>query len=48
MAHTAADILIEALTEWGVDVIFGMPGDGINGIMEALRRRQEQIRSGST
>ena len=41
---TAADVLIEAIHDWGVDVIFGLPGDGINGIMEALRNRQEQIR----
>ena len=43
-ATTAADILVESLIEWGVDVVFGIPGDGINGIMEALRKRQEQIR----
>jgi len=44
MSLTAADILIETLQAWGVDTIFGLPGDGINGIMEALRVRQEQIR----
>ena len=44
MAKTAADILIEVLQDWGVEVVFGMPGDGINGIMEALRTRQEKIR----
>ena len=44
MAKTAADILIETLHGWGVDTIFGLPGDGINGIMEALRTHQEQIR----
>lgn len=44
MAKTAGDILIETLLDWGVDTIFGLPGDGINGIMEALRTRQEQIR----
>src|SRR3954451_21509078 len=41
---TAADILIETLIDWDVKVIFGLPGDGINGIMEALRRRQDRIR----
>ena len=41
---TAADVLIETLIDWGIDVIFGLPGDGINGIMEALRTRQDQIR----
>ncbi len=44
MAKTAADILIEGLSQWGVKVVFGIPGDGINGIMEALRKRQEDIR----
>src|ERR687892_550802 len=44
MAKTAADLLIEKLLDWGVDTIFGLPGDGINGIMEALRTRQDQIR----
>lgn len=44
MTTTAADILIETLVEWGVDTIFGIPGDGINGIIEALRKREDQIR----
>jgi pyruvate dehydrogenase (quinone) len=44
MASTAADVLIESLQDWGVEIIFGLPGDGINGIMEALRRRQDKIR----
>src|SRR5882757_2976826 len=41
---TAGDGLVETLIDWGVEVIFGLPGDGINGIMEALRKRQEKIR----
>lgn len=44
MSITAADILIDSLRDWGVEIIFGLPGDGINGIMEALRRRQKEIR----
>ena len=44
MAKTAADILIDTIMDWGVDTVFGLPGDGINGIMEALRKRQDQIR----
>jgi pyruvate dehydrogenase (quinone) len=44
MADTAADVLIDTIHDWGVDVIFGLPGDGINGIMEALRTRQDKIR----
>jgi pyruvate dehydrogenase (quinone) len=43
MAITTADILVERLIDWGVRVVFGLPGDGINGIMEALRTRQERI-----
>ena len=44
MADTAADVLIDTIHDWGVEVIFGLPGDGINGIMEALRKRQDKIR----
>ena len=44
MAQTAADVLIETLIDWGVDTIFGLPGDGINGIMESLRTHQDQVR----
>jgi pyruvate dehydrogenase (quinone) len=43
MAKTASDVLVETLIDWGVDTIFGMPGDGINGIVEALRVRQDEI-----
>ena len=39
-----ADILVEALLDWNVNVIFGLPGDGINGVMEALRLRQRKIK----
>jgi len=41
---TGADVLVDTLIEWGVDLIFGLPGDGINGIMESLRQRQKKIR----
>jgi pyruvate dehydrogenase (quinone) len=44
MAQTAADLLIDVLHDWGVDTIFGLPGDGINGIMEALRKKRDTIR----
>ena len=44
MAKTGGDILVETLIAWGVDTIFGIPGDGINGIFEALRQREDQIR----
>src|SRR3989475_6768134 len=44
MKTTASDVLIDAIHDWGVDMVFGLPGDGINGIMEALRKRQDKIR----
>ena len=44
MSLTAADVLIDTLVDdWGVRHIFGLPGDGINGIMESLRRRQDDV-----
>src|SRR3954452_20457032 len=43
MTMTTADGLVERLIDWGVKIVFGLPGDGINGIMEALRKRQERI-----
>ena len=44
MAKIAAEVLIDRLADWDVDTIFGLPGDGINGIMEGLRRNQERVR----
>jgi pyruvate dehydrogenase (quinone)/pyruvate oxidase len=44
MKMTASDILIDAIHDWGVDVVFGLPGDGINGVIEALRKRADKIR----
>jgi pyruvate dehydrogenase (quinone)/pyruvate oxidase len=43
-SRTASDQLVERLIEWGIDTVFGLPGDGINGVMEALRTRSERIR----
>lgn len=38
-----AEVLMDRLVEWGVDTIFGLPGDGINGLTEGLRRNQGRI-----
>src|SRR4051812_10990274 len=40
---TVSDHLIERLLEWKVKRIFGYPGDGINGIMEALGKIGSEI-----
>lgn len=44
MAQTASDIIVDTLYRWGVRVVFGLPGDGVNGVIEALRKRQDDIR----
>ena len=44
MAKTTGDLIVERLIDWGVDTIFGLPGDGINGVFEALRVNQKRIR----
>ncbi|HET6399659.1 MAG TPA: thiamine pyrophosphate-binding protein, partial [Candidatus Thermoplasmatota archaeon] len=38
-----ADLLVDTLVRWGVDRIYGIPGDGCNGLIEALRLRREDI-----
>ncbi|MFF0249525.1 thiamine pyrophosphate-dependent enzyme [Streptosporangium sandarakinum] len=44
MTDIASEVLIERLAAWGVDTVFGLPGDGINGIMEGLRRHTDRVR----
>src|SRR5919197_614568 len=44
MATTTADLLVERLLDWGVDTIFGLPGDGVNSIFESLRTHQDRMR----
>src|SRR5689334_22722028 len=44
MSRTVADLLVTRLIDWGVDTVFGLPGDGIDGVFEALRTRAEKIR----
>ena len=40
---TTADIMVETLIAWGATHCFGVVGDGINSIIEALRKRQDRI-----
>ena len=44
MAQIASEALVERLADWGVDTVFGLPGDGINGLMEGFRRHQDRIK----
>ncbi len=41
MARTVSDFVLARLGQWGVRRLFGYPGDGINGLLSALGRRQE-------
>jgi pyruvate dehydrogenase (quinone) len=41
---TTADIMVETLLSWGATHCFGVVGDGINSIIEALRKRQDRIK----
>jgi len=44
VARIASEALVERLADWGVDTVFGLPGDGINGIMEGFRRHQDRVK----
>ncbi len=44
VSGSAAEAFIETIHHWGVDTVFGLPGDGINGLMEALRVHQDKVR----
>jgi hypothetical protein len=44
VAQIASDALAERLVDWQVDTVFGLPGDGINGIMKGLRRHKDNLR----
>ncbi|MER7441741.1 thiamine pyrophosphate-dependent enzyme [Micromonospora avicenniae] len=44
MQEIVGECLARRLLEWGVDTVFGLPGDGINGLMEGFRRHQERLR----
>ncbi len=43
-SKTVGELLIERLSDWGIDTIFGFPGDGVNGIFEGLRTHQDKVR----
>src|SRR4051794_33867612 len=44
MGKSVAELVIGRLADWGVDTIFGFPGDGVNGLFEGLRNQQKKIR----
>jgi pyruvate dehydrogenase (quinone)/pyruvate oxidase len=44
MPQTVSDHVVQLLQDWGVDTVFGLPGDGINGLVEAFRKTKDSIR----
>ncbi|HZZ60041.1 MAG TPA: thiamine pyrophosphate-dependent enzyme [Roseiarcus sp.] len=44
MPETVSDHVVQILQDWGVDTVFGLPGDGINGLVEAFRKTKDSIR----
>ncbi len=44
MAKQVSDLIVDRLTEWGVDTIFGFPGDGVDGFFESLRTHKDKLR----
>jgi len=44
MAQQVSDLIVERLLTWGVDTIFGFPGDGVDGFFESLRTHQDKLR----
>jgi pyruvate dehydrogenase (quinone) len=44
MSETVADHLLARLRDWGVDTVFGYAGDGINGLLAAWGRADDDPR----
>jgi pyruvate dehydrogenase (quinone) len=44
MAETVGDFIVQRIQEWGIQRVYGYPGDGINGLMAALRKAGDQPR----
>jgi pyruvate dehydrogenase (quinone) len=43
-SDSTADILVDKLIAWNVQQVFGLTGDGVNPIVESLRKRKDRIR----
>ena len=39
-----SDYIVQRIQEWGVDLVFGYPGDGINGVVGAIDRSDGVVR----
>jgi pyruvate dehydrogenase (quinone) len=43
MAQTVGEYAVTRMQRWGVKRVFGYPGDGITGLMEAFEKNKDQI-----
>src|SRR5919206_1640635 len=43
MAKRVSDFVLERLSAWGIERIYGYPGDGINGMLGALERNKDLL-----
>jgi hypothetical protein len=43
MPDTVSDAIVRILMQWSIDTVFGLPGDGINGLVEAFRRAKDRM-----
>jgi thiamine pyrophosphate-dependent acetolactate synthase large subunit-like protein len=43
-SDTTSDVIVERLIAWGVERVFGMVGDGVNIFVNAIRKREDQIK----
>ncbi len=44
MSQTVGDFFWERMHEWGVHIVFGYPGDGINGLLGAMQRAGDKFK----
>jgi pyruvate dehydrogenase (quinone) len=44
MSHTVADHILQRLRDWGVEHVFGYAGDGINGLLAAWQKAENEPR----
>ena len=44
MARNVSDYIWDRLSAWGIERIYGFPGDGINGLLGALNRRGDDAK----
>ncbi|HEY9857497.1 MAG TPA: thiamine pyrophosphate-dependent enzyme [Stenomitos sp.] len=44
LEHTTGEAIIETLIDWGIEVVFGIPGDNSDGLFNGLYKHRDRIR----